>query len=163
MDGKQPITGYLFRFSPNPCEGAFYELPFSFACVNPLSQHVPASSLSHLNTKTRVGILFSNCGTETKALFLQTSQKETGNINPLNGRFFQISFPQTDCLQELFSSFLSFPVNTSFFYNIFIWFVFLSSCRRHNILLPDKVGKIPIICKQWKLAIDTKKEPRGII
>ena len=134
MDGKQPITGY---------EGGFYKLFFSFACVNPQSQHMPACSLSHLNTKAHVRILFSNCSTETKAVFLQPSQNETGNINLLKGCFFQISFPQTDCFQELLFSFLSCSVNTSF-YNIFICVVFLSSCRHHNILLTNKVGKILI-------------------
>ena len=140
---NSPSQATFLDFHQNPHEGGFYKLPSSFACVIPQSQHVPACSLSHLNTKTSVRILFNNSSTETKALFLQLSQKETGNINPLKGRFFQISFPQTDCLQEQFFSFLSFPVNTSF-YNIFICVVFLSSCRRHNILLPNKVGKIPI-------------------
>ena len=143
MDGKQPSTSYLFTFLPNPYKGGFYELPSSFACVIPHSQLVPTCSLSHLNTKTHVRILFSICITETKALFLQPIQKDTGNRNPLKGCFFQISSPQTNCLQEIFFSFLSFPVNTSF-YNIFICVVFLSSCRCHNILLPNKVRKIPI-------------------
>ena len=138
------MTDYLFRFSPDPYKGGFYELPSSFACVIPQSQHVSACSLSYLNTKTYVRILFTICSTETKILFLQPSQKERGNINPLKGCFFQTSFLQTDCLQELIFSFLSFHENTSF-YKIFICFVFLSSHWHHNILLPNKVGKIPIV------------------
>ena len=137
---NNPSQATFLVFRQTPYEGGFYEPPSFFACV----KHVPAYSLSHLNTKTRKRILFSICSTETKSLFLQPSQKETGNINPLKGRFFRISFPQTNCLQELFFSFLSFRVNTSF-YNIFIYVVFLYSCRRHNILLPNKVGKIPIL------------------
>ena len=143
MENSQSQATVL-DFHQTPTRVIFYKLPFSFACVNPQSQHMPACSLSHLNTKICVRILFNNCSTETKALFLQSSQKETGNINLLKGHFFRISFLQTDCFQELFFSFFSFPVKTNF-YNIFICVVFLSSCRCHNILLPNKVRKIPII------------------
>ena len=59
----------------------------------------------------RVNILFSQSSKnqDTCEDFIQhllhrnqSSQKETGNINQLKGYFFQISFPQTNCLQELF-------------------------------------------------------------
>ena len=113
MDGKQ-IT-----FSPNPYKGGFYKFPFSFACVIPQSQHVPACSLCHLNTKTHVRILFSICSTKTKALFSLTQLKRNRKYKPVKRTLLSDKFSTTDCWQELFFSFLSFTVNTSF-YNIFI-------------------------------------------
>ena len=133
-----------FWISPNPYEGSFYELPPSFACVIPQSQHVPTCSLSHLNTKTCVRILFSICSTETKALFSSTQPKRNRKYKPVKRTLLSDKFPANRLFARTKLFLPLFYCKYRFFDNIFICVVFLSSCQCHNILLTNKVGKIAI-------------------
>lgn len=116
MDEKQPITGYLFRFSPNPHESGFYELSSSFACWDPQRQHVPRLHSPSSKHQDTCEDLDSNWSSEVKALFLQPSQNNTGNVKLLKGRIFQISSANPTVCKKLSSLFLQ----TQVFSNIFI-------------------------------------------
>ena len=134
----RPVIGWKtanhrlpFSIFTKPLKGQFLRAPFLF-CLSDSSELTRAYLFSQ-----------SSKHQDTCEDFIQhlqhrnqgsiSSIQPKRNINTLKGRFFQISFPQNDCLQGLFFSFISFPVNASF-YKIFICVVFLSSCRHHNIL-----------------------------
>ena len=133
---------FFFRFSPNPYEGVSYERPSSF--VIPQNQDVPARSLSLLDANTRLWGFFQQLKHKKQVSIFFNQTKRTQEIQTVKRTPFTEKLPANQLFARTIFSFLSFYVNICFFitFQIVLRFFLLVDVA---ILLPYKVGKIPIV------------------